>query len=181
MSWVYKDGMDRFPTHTPLPSSPFQSHACFYLCCVVVFILRQWNNFFSVCVWLDCCSTDTWTSREGLTHCEMRILFPLPHFSRIVFLAIVRATSRAVMICFELVFNIPILPSMQTVGDNRILRPRSQDSVVVFLFFVFFISKLLYWCTEPECVKLVICCCGLWIILYCIRCMLLKMSLIFSM
>lgn len=139
MSRLYKHGMDRFPTHTLFP---FPVTCLFFTCVVLLFSSANSEiEFFLACVWLDCCSIDTWTAREGLTHCELKILFPLLHFSRIVFLPIVRATSRAVMICFELVFNIPRLPSMQTVGDNRILRPRSQDSVGFFLFFVFFHFK----------------------------------------
>ncbi len=38
------------------------------------------------------------------------------------------------MICFELVFDVSRLPSMQTVGDSGILEPRSRDSAVVFSF-----------------------------------------------
>lgn len=72
---------------------------------------------------------------------------PSSYFSS--FLAIVRATSRGVMICFESVLIVSRFLSMQMEGESGMLQPVNWDNVVVTSF-----QK---WWKGSECMEIIIC------------------------
>lgn len=71
---------------------------------------------------------------KRFNHREMVSCFLFRQFCGIVFLAIVMAGSRGVVICFGDVSSMPRSPSMQSDGDRRMLHPKNSDRLVVISF-----------------------------------------------
>lgn len=160
---------------------------------IVTYILLNCSNWF-VCK-ADCFSIDICCVNRS-SHCVMLTFFLFFQFNDIVFLVIVRATSRGVMICFEFVLNVSILPSKQMARDSGMLQPVNCDSMVVTSLQNCWIGGQsqsacrwssvvlsVHWVHVSELanpIKCILCCVMwvLWMILYCISLMLVFLDIL---
>lgn len=77
----------------------------------------------------DCCYIDVCCVKRS-EHC----VFLFFQLSSIVFLALVKATVRGILISLGLAFSSSKFPSMQTEGDNGTLWPRTLGRVVFICY-----------------------------------------------